>query len=132
MVYYLDELHYCDQIFWYGMIAVVPEWFTDTGTIAATLVAISAALAVGWRAAVKVRRHADELIECHLIELRSDVTSALSELRPNHSTSLRDAIDRIEASVILMDRRIGRCEDELMSQSDRNEQGRNGGIDRRV
>lgn len=114
------------------MLALVPEWVTDTGTIAATLVAISAALAVAWRTAVKVRRHADELIECHLIELRADVTSALSELRPNHSTSLRDAIDRIEASVVLIDRRVGRCEDEIMSQSDRNEQARNGDIDRRV
>jgi hypothetical protein len=113
------------------MIAVVPGWFTDTGTIAATLVAISAALAVGWRAAVKVRRHADNLIETHLLEIRADVNSALLELRPNHSTSLRDAVDRIENAVILMDRRIGRCEDQLVAQSDRNDEGREGKIDRR-
>lgn len=113
------------------MIAVVPGWVTDTGTIAATLVAISAALAVGWRAAVKVRRHADTLIETHLLEIRADLTSALVELRPNHSTSLRDAVDRIEDAVGLMDRRIGRCEEELVAQSDRNEQGREGQIDRR-
>lgn len=110
---------------------MVPEWFTDTGTIAATLVAISAALAVGWRGATKVRRHADALIEGHLVGIRADVNAALVELRPNHSTSLRDAVDRIESSIILMDRRIGRCEEELVAQSDRNEAARIGTIDRR-
>ena len=110
---------------------MVPGWVTDTGTIAATLVAISAALAVGWRAAVKVRRHADCMIETHLLELRSDVSSALAELRPNHSTSLRDVVDRIENSQIILNRRITRCEEELVAQSDRNEQARQGKIDRR-
>ena len=113
------------------MIAVVPGWLTDTGTIAAVFVAVSSALAVGWRGALKVRRHADAVIDEHLTEIRADLTSALVELRPNHSTSLRDAVDRIEDAVGLMDRRIARCEEELVAQSDRNNQGREGKIDRR-
>ena len=110
---------------------MVPGWLTDTGTIAAVFVAVSSALAVGWRAAVRVRRHADAVIEGHLLGLRADLSAALVELRPNHSTSLRDAVDRIEASVVVMDRRIGRCEEELVAQSDRNNRGREGSIDRR-
>ena len=113
------------------MIAVVPGWLTDTGTIAAVFVAVSSALAVGWRGALKVRRHADAVIDEHLTEIRADLTAALVELRPNHSTSLRDAVDRIEDAVGLMDRRIARCEEELVAQSDRNNQGREGKIDRR-
>ena len=113
------------------MIALVPGWLTDTGTIAAAFVAVSSALAVGWRGALKVRRHADSLIETHLLELRADVSAALVELRPNHSTSLRDAVDRIENSQIDLTRRVARCEEELVAQSDRNEQAREGKIDRR-
>ena len=113
------------------MIAVIPEWVTDTGVLAAVFVSICSALAVGWRGALKVRRHADAVIDEHLTEIRADLTAALTELRPNHSTSLRDVVDRIEASQEIMDRRVARCEKELMAQSDRNEQAREGTIDRR-
>lgn len=113
------------------MTGVLPGWVTDTGTIAAVFVAVCSALAVAWRGATRVRRHADELIEHHLIGIRADVAAALVELRPNHQTSLRDAVDRIESNMEIMDRRIARCEDELISQSKANDQGREGSIDRR-
>ena len=110
---------------------MVPGWITDTGVMAAVFVSVCSALAVGWRGALKVRRHADSLIETHLLELRADVSAALVELRPNHSTSLRDAVDRIENSQIDLTRRVARCEEELVAQSDRNDQAREGKIDRR-
>ena len=114
------------------MTGVLPSWVTDTGTMAAVFVAICSALAVAWRGATRVRRHADELIEHHLIGIRADVAAALVELRPNHQSSLRDAVDRIEASMEIMDRRVARCEAELVAQTDLNDQARQGKIDRRT
>lgn len=113
------------------MFSMVPSWITDAGVLAAVFVSIISALAVTWRGAVRVRKHADTLIECHLIPIRADISAALTEMRPNHSTSLRDAIDRIENSQIDLSRRMLRCEKELILQASQNEKGRDGSIDRR-
>lgn len=69
----------------------MPDWANDPTDWEAILTALIIVMGViGWLIRAEVRKNTDETAASH------------AQLIPNHGTSLRDAVDRLEASLALL------------------------------